>query len=67
MHDFCESVLIISRALGHKQGTKIERVVLNRVCRYADALETSVMFLNHKSRLLMCGWNKSAASLWLLE
>ena len=100
MHDFCESVLIISRALGHKQGTKIERVVLNRVCILgifcpklgqgfkpsaaqlysnigrvpppppglrADALETSVMFLNHKSRLLMCGWNKSAASLWLLE
>ena len=32
VHDLCESVLIISRALGHKQGTKMERVVLNRVC-----------------------------------
>ena len=29
MHDLCESVQIINRALGHKQGTKIERVVLN--------------------------------------
>ena len=32
MHDFCESVLIINWALGHNHGTKIERVVLNRVC-----------------------------------
>ena len=32
MHDLCKSVQIINRALGHKQGTKIERVVLNRVC-----------------------------------
>ena len=32
MHDLCQSVLIINSALGHKQSTKIEGVVLNRVC-----------------------------------
>ena len=31
-HDLCQSVLIINSALGHKQSTKIEGVVLNRVC-----------------------------------
>ena len=34
VHDLCDSVLItcINRLLGPKQGTKIEGVVLNRVC-----------------------------------
>ena len=34
VHDLCDSVLItcINRLLSPKQGTKIEGVVLNRVC-----------------------------------
>ena len=31
MHDLYESVLIINRALGRKQGTKIKGLALNRV------------------------------------
>ena len=31
VHDLCQSVLTINSALGHKQSTKIEGVVLNRL------------------------------------
>ena len=32
VHDLCESVPIINRVLGPKQGTKIDGVVINSIC-----------------------------------